>query len=244
MELFPAIDIRDGKAVRLTQGDYDREQIYNQDPLAAAMAWVQQGARWLHVVDLDGALSGERRNIQHLSAIAQTSGVPVEYGGGIRDLDAVKQALDVGVQRVILGTAAFKDPVFLDAAVSHAPEAVVVSIDARDGMIASDGWTSATTLRATEAVAEMAARGVNTFVYTDIARDGMLTGPNIPALREICAAAAGAQVIASGGVGELSDLADLAATKLPNLEGVIVGKALYEQKFNVTEALELLDAAA
>jgi phosphoribosylformimino-5-aminoimidazole carboxamide ribotide isomerase len=226
--------------VRLTQGDYDREQIYNDDPLAAAQDWAAQGATHLHVVDLDGALSGERRNLEHLQRIAAETGLPTQYGGGLRDMESVSAAIDAGAWRVIIGTAAFRDRALVEAAVAEYGERVVVSADARDGRIAAQGWTEATDLAATDAVAELSAAGVKTFVYTDIERDGMLGGTDLEGLVAIAAAAGDSNVIASGGVGELAHLEQLAALNLPNLEGVIAGKALYEKRFTLAQALRTL----
>ncbi|MBJ7457628.1 MAG: 1-(5-phosphoribosyl)-5-[(5-phosphoribosylamino)methylideneamino]imidazole-4-carboxamide isomerase [Thermoleophilaceae bacterium] len=240
MILFPAVDIRDGHAVRLTQGDYDREQIYNDDPLAAAEDWAGQGATHLHVVDLDGALHGERRNLEHLKRIAEGTGLPVQYGGGLRDIEAVSAALDAGAWRAVIGTAAFRDRALVEAAVAEFGDRIVVSADARDGRIAAQGWTEATDLAATDAVTGLRAVGVKTFVYTDIARDGMLVGTDLEGIRAISAAAGDGNVIASGGVGELADLQNLAQLDLPNLEGVIAGKALYEKRFTLAEALNTL----
>lgn len=240
MILFPAVDIRDGHAVRLTQGDYDREQIYNDDPLAAAEDWASQGATHLHVVDLDGALHGERRNLEHLTRIADGTGLPVQYGGGLRDIEAVSAALEAGAWRAVIGTAAFRDRALVERAVGEFGDRIVVSADARDGRIAAQGWTEATDLAATDAVTELRAVGVKTFVYTDIARDGMLVGTDLEGMRAISAAAGDGNVIASGGVGELDDLQKLVDLDLPNLEGVIAGKALYEKRFTLGEALNTL----
>lgn len=240
MILFPAVDIRDGHAVRLTQGDYDREQIYNDDPLAAAEDWASQGATHLHVVDLDGALHGERRNLEHLTRIANGTGLPVQYGGGLRDIEAVSAALDAGAWRAVIGTAAFRDRALVEDAVEEFGDRIVVSADARDGRIAAQGWTEATDLAATDAVTELRAVGVKTFVYTDIARDGMLVGTDLEGMRAISMAAGDGNVIASGGVGELADLQKLVDLDLPNLEGVIAGKALYEKRFTLGEALNTL----
>jgi phosphoribosylformimino-5-aminoimidazole carboxamide ribotide isomerase len=238
--LFPAVDIRDGHAVRLTQGDYDREQIYNDDPLAAAQDWAAQGATHLHVVDLDGALSGERRNLEHLRRIAAETGLPTQYGGGLRDMESVAAAIDAGAWRAVIGTAAFRDRAFVETAVAEYGDRIVVSADARDGRIAAQGWTEATDLAATDAVAELSAAGVTSFVYTDIARDGMLVGTDLDGLVAIASAAGNGNVIASGGVGELGHLKQLAELELPNLEGVIAGKALYEKRFTLEEALRTL----
>lgn len=243
MILFPAVDIRDGRAVRLTQGDYAREQIYNDDPLDAALAWVEAGTDHLHVVDLDGARDGARRNIEHLRRIAAQCKVPVQYGGGLRDIAAVEAAFDAGAWRVVIGTAAFRDAGLVRDAVARFGERIVVSADARDGRIAAQGWTEATDLLATDAVIQLTSAGVSTFVYTDIARDGMLEGPDIAGLRAVCVAAGDAAVIASGGIGELAHLRALGMLSLTNLEGVIAGKALYEGRFTIKQARAALDGA-
>lgn len=243
MILFPAVDIRDGKAVRLTQGDYAREQIYNDDPLDAATAWVQAGARYLHIVDLDGARDGERRNIDQLGRIAAEAGVPVQYGGGLRDIAAIDAALEAGANRAIVGTAAFRDQQLVVDAVARYGDRIVVSADARDGRIAAQGWTEATDIAVTDAVARLSSEGVSTFVYTDIARDGMLSGTDLDGLRAVCTAAGQSRAIASGGVGETEHLRQLATLGLTNLEGVIAGKALYEGRFTIAEGLAALAAA-
>lgn len=242
MILFPAVDIRDGRAVRLTQGDYAREQVYNDDPLDAALAWVEAGATHLHVVDLDGARDGDRRNIEHLRRIAREAGVPVQYGGGLRDLAALEAAFTAGAWRAVIGTAAFRDRTLVSEAVDRFGSRIVVSADAREGRIAAEGWTQATDLAVTAAVSHLADAGVQTFIYTDIARDGMLTGPDLDGLRDVCAAAGSASVIASGGVGDLAHLRELKSLARPNLQGVIAGKALYENRFTVAEALTVLSA--
>jgi phosphoribosylformimino-5-aminoimidazole carboxamide ribotide isomerase len=243
MELFPAVDIRDGKAVRLTQGDYAREHVYNEDPLDAALAWVEGGARWLHVVDLDGARSGERSNIQHLRRIAEGAGVPVQYGGGLRSIPAIQDAVEAGAERVILGTAAFQDRDFLLESVQLFGRRVVVSVDSREGKVAAAGWTQETTIAAADAVRAMADDGVQVFVHTDIDRDGMLGGPNLASLVELCRVAPEARFIASGGVGDIDHVAAVADAGQPNIEGVIVGTALYESRFTVQEALAVLGTA-
>jgi phosphoribosylformimino-5-aminoimidazole carboxamide ribotide isomerase len=243
MELFPAVDIRDGRAVRLAQGDYEREQVYNEDPLAAAMQWVEGGARWLHVVDLDGARSGERHNIDQLRRITAQAGIPVQYGGGLRSIPAIENAIEAGAKRVILGTAAFQDRDFLLEAVQLFGDGVVVSVDSREGMVAAAGWTQETTIAAPDAVRAMADDGVRVFVHTDIDRDGMMGGPNLTSLAELCRVAPEARFIASGGVGDIDHIAAVADAPQANIEGVIVGKALYEQRFTVQEALAVLDTA-
>lgn len=242
MILFPAVDIRDGRAVRLVQGDYARETVYFDDPLEAARAWEEQGATHLHVVDLDGARSGERRNLEQLRRICEQTALHVQYGGGLRDAEALEQALAAGAWRVVIGTAAFRDRPFLERAVADHGSSVVVSADARDGRIAAQGWTEATEIELTKAVAELSAAGVRAFVHTDIARDGMLSGTDLDGLRAVAAAAGDAVVVASGGVGSLEDLDAVAALDLANVEGVIAGKALYEGRFTLAEGLRRVSA--
>lgn len=242
MILYPAIDIRDGKAVRLRQGDFDAETVYDADPLSAARAWVQGGAKWLHVVDLDGARSGAPANLDHLGRIAGELGVPVQFGGGLRSRASVDAALDAGAERVILGTAAYTDVDFLDDVVAaHGPR-VVVSVDVRRGKVASAGWTQQTEMEAAAVIDHLQRRGVRKLVYSNIERDGMLTGPDLDEVRRIAEAVRGS-FIYSGGIGSLGDLEGLARLRQVNLNGVIVGSALYERRFSVPEARAALDAA-
>ena len=240
MILLPAIDIIDGKAVRLLQGDFAQRTDYDADPLEAARRWVDSGARELHVVDLDGARTGVPANVAHIERIASTLGVPVQVGGGLRSLDSVRAVTEAGAARVILGTAAFRDPDFLDEAVGGYGEQLVVSVDARDGRIAAAGWTEQTELTVEQALIDLQHRGVRRFVYSNIDRDGMLNGPDLDGAR---AFADGVQesFIYSGGIGELADLQALAALREPKLSGVIVGKAIYERRFDVGDAQALLD---
>ena len=240
MILLPAIDIIDGKAVRLLQGDFTRQTDYDSDPLDAAKRWVDAGARALHVVDLDGARTGVPANVAHVQRIAGTLGVPVQVGGGLRSLDSVRAVAEAGAARVILGTAAFRDLEFLDAAIAGYAEQVVVSVDARDGRVAAAGWTEQTDLTVQRALSELQARGVRRFVYSSIDRDGMLNGPDLDGARAF-AAGVDESFVYSGGIGELSDLQVLAELREPKLSGVIVGKAIYEQRVDVGAAQALLD---
>jgi phosphoribosylformimino-5-aminoimidazole carboxamide ribotide isomerase len=238
--LYPAIDILDGRAVRLTRGDFDAPTVYRDDPLEAARAWVEEGARWLHVVDLDGARAGRPVNLPALERIAGELAVPVQCGGGLRSREAVDAALAAGAARVVLGTAAYRDPALLDAALAAHGDAVAVAVDVREGRVSVAGWTEDTGAEPASVLAELGSRGARTFVYTDVDRDGVLSGPDLVALGDLLPAVAG-DLIYSGGVGSLDHLGGLA--KLP-LAGAIVGKALYEARFSVREAQQVLDRAA
>jgi phosphoribosylformimino-5-aminoimidazole carboxamide ribotide isomerase len=235
--LYPAIDIRDGHAVRLTRGDYADETVYDDDPLEAARRWLGQGARALHVVDLDGARSGRPRNLEHVRRIAAEAEVPLQFGGGLRDPDAVTSALEAGADRVVLGTAALAEPELVEALAADHGERIVVGVDARRGQVAVEGWERETHAGAAESVSELAARGVRRFVFTPVEVDGTLAGPGMEQLQAVAHAAvdAGVALIYSGGVGSLDDLRELRGTALGSLEGVIVGRALYERRFTVAE---------
>jgi phosphoribosylformimino-5-aminoimidazole carboxamide ribotide isomerase len=237
--LYPAIDIRGGRAVRLLQGDYERETTYDPDPVDAAARWAEEGAEFLHVVDLDGAKAGEPRNLDAVRRIADSVRCPIQVGGGLRDPEAVAAVLEAGAARVVIGTAALRDPQFLDSAVDVHGDQVVVSVDTRGGRVSVAGWTETSDLEAPAAVADLAERGVQRFLCTAIEVDGTMEGPAIRQLNEI-AAATSAQVIASGGVGDLSHLEELARETAPNIEGAIVGRALYERKFSVAEGIVAL----
>lgn len=242
MILYPAIDIRGGHAVRLTRGDYDRETVFDADPVDAATRWVQQGARALHVVDLDGARQGAPVNIEHVERICSAVAVPVQVGGGLRRADDVDAILGLGAARVVLGTAALSDPALIEGLAAEHGDRVAVSADARGGKIAVDGWERETGVGAAELVADLAARGVRRFVYTPVEVDGTLEGPGLQSLSPVAeaAAAGGAELIYSGGIGTLDHLRALAALGLPAVTGVIVGRALYDGAFDVEAATEAL----
>lgn len=239
MILYPAIDIRGGLAVRLLQGDYERETTYDADPVDAAARWAADGAEFLHVVDLDGAKVGAPRNLETVRRIAAAVDCPIQVGGGLRDAASVDAALEAGAERVVIGTAALRDPSFLAAALESHAERIVVSIDARDGKVSLAGWTETSEKDATEAVAELGERGVRRFLFTSIEVDGTMEGPAIAELNG-AAEATDAAVIASGGVGNLSDLELLSRVAAPNVEGAIVGRALYERRFSVAEGIAAL----
>ncbi len=242
MIFLPAIDIRDGHAVRLQQGRFDKETVYVDDPLEAARSWVEAGARSLHVVDLDGARDGKPANLQHLKRITDELRVPVQYGGGLRSIASVRQALSAGAMRVVLGTAAYTDMEFLDEAVSSWGVRVVVAIDVRHGHVSVSGWTQATQMLPEHVIERMQGRGVKQFVYTNADRDGMLNGPDLEEVKRIASVIRG-RWIYSGGVASLDDLRALRDLRLMNLAGVISGKALYEGRFSIAEAHEVLDVS-
>jgi phosphoribosylformimino-5-aminoimidazole carboxamide ribotide isomerase len=240
--LYPAIDISEGKAVRLRQGHFDDKTVYEDDPLEAARSWVQAGARFLHVVDLDGAREGRPRNLEHLERITRELTVPVQYGGGLRALPAVRDALRAGADRVIVGTAAYTDVDFLDDVVAGFGDRLVVSVDTRGGNVSTAGWTETTQMPADDVIRRLQMRGVKQFVYTNVDRDGMLEGPDLDEVRRIAGIVRG-RFLYSGGIGSIDDLSGLIGLRQVNLAGVIVGKALYEGRFTVGEAQDLLDDA-
>jgi phosphoribosylformimino-5-aminoimidazole carboxamide ribotide isomerase len=239
--LYPAIDIRGGKAVRLVQGDYEQEKAYDDDPVVAARRWVEDGAQWLHVVDLDGARAGEPVNLEHLRRIVAAVEVPVQFGGGLRDSKKVEEAIFSGAGRVVLGTAAVRDPEMTAAIAAAHADRVVASVDARSGKVAAEGWTEQSERHTTDVIAALSEHGIQRFVYTPVDVDGLMEGPDLDSLREAAGATDG-ELIYSGGIGSLDDLRGLAALGLENVRGVIVGRALYERRFTVAEALAALGA--
>ncbi len=239
MILLPAIDIRGGQAVRLERGDFSKETVYDADPLDAARKWVEEGARQLHVVDLDGAREGRPVNLDHLRRITRELDVPVQYGGGLRSFVAVRDALAAGAQRVVLGTAAYTDVDFLDAVLAQWGSRVVVAIDVRDGYVSVSGWTEKTQMPPEDVIHRMQGRGVKQFVYTNVDHDGMLDGPDLDEVERMAGVIRG-RFLYSGGIGSLDDLRGLKELRLVNLAGVISGKALYEGRFTVEDATEVL----
>jgi phosphoribosylformimino-5-aminoimidazole carboxamide ribotide isomerase len=239
--LYPAIDIRGGGAVRLLQGDYERETAYDADPVDAATRWAGEGARFLHVVDLDGARAGAPQNLGAVSRIAAAVDCPIQVGGGIRDSDALAAVLDAGAARAVIGTAALRDPELLELALAQHGERIVVSVDARGGKVSISGWEETTGRDVADTVAHLGERGVPRFLCTEIEVDGTMEGPAVSELRRVCARTPRA-VLASGGIGSLADLEALARAgeEAPNLEGVIVGRALYERRFTIKEAIAAL----
>ncbi len=236
MILYPAIDILDGSAVRLVKGDFDAKKVYDEDPLAAARGWVEKGASHLHVVDLDGAKTGAPVNLENLKRIVDELGVPVQYGGGLRSARAVSDALAAGATRVILGTAAFTQNGLLEQALAeHGQERVLVSVDVRGGHVTTAGWTETTEITTEAVIDSLQERGVKNLVFTNVDRDGMLEGPDLEEVRLVADAVKGS-LIYSGGIGQIVDLEGLAGLAETNLDGVIVGKALYEQRFTIAQA--------
>ncbi len=233
---IPAIDLRDGKVVRLLQGDFSKQKTYSENPGDIARAFQDEGARRLHLVDLDGALGGEPKNQDSVERILAAVHIPVQLGGGVRRLDMAAAYLRLGVRWVVLGTKACLDAGFLREAVREFGERVIVGIDARDGRVATDGWTKVTARLATELAAEVERAGAKTVIYTDIAKDGALVGPDLAGVRAF-AGAVTMNVIASGGVSGAGDVRAFAELGIPNLAGVIIGKAFYEGRLTMAEAL-------
>ncbi len=242
MLLIPAIDLKDGRCVRLKQGDMDQETVFSDDPEAVARNWVEQGARRLHLVDLNGAVAGKPRNEAAIRAVVDAVGstVPVQLGGGIRDLDTIERYLDDGVSYVIIGTAAVKNPGFLHDACSAFPGQIIVGLDARDGKVATDGWSKLTGHDALDLGRKFEGYGIEAVIYTDIGRDGMLTGVNIDATLRL-ARGLRVPVIASGGFAGLEDVERLCEIEDEGVEAAILGRALYEGKIDFREAQQRAD---
>jgi len=235
MDIIPAIDLKDGKCVRLYQGDYNQETIFSEDPVAVAKKWRDLGAEKLHLVDLDGAAAGELKNLATVEAIIKQAGLPVQLGGGIRDRATVEKLLNIGVQRVILGTVAIEQPSLLRELSQQFRKAIIVGIDARDGFVATRGWKQETRVTAIELAGKMAALGAQRILYTDIKRDGTLTEPNYEAIAGLRNAVT-IPVIAAGGIAAIAHLQKL---KELGVEGAVIGKALYTGNINLKEALSL-----
>jgi phosphoribosylformimino-5-aminoimidazole carboxamide ribotide isomerase len=235
MILLPAVDIRDGKAVRLRQGRFEDETVYADDPVEAARSFVVAGARYLHVVDLDGARDGEPASLDHLKRITTELGVPVQYGGGLRSLASVRAALAAGAERVVVGTAAYTDAAFLEEALATWGHRLSVGVDVRGGRVSVSGWTRETQMLPEQLIKRLQDQGANRFVYTNADRDGMLEGVDVDEVRRISDAVRG-RLVWSGGIGSVDDLRALRDLRLVNLTGVITGKALYEGRFTVEEA--------
>ena len=244
MDVIPAIDIRGGRCVRLAQGDYARETVFSEDPPAIARRWAALGARRIHVVDLDGARDGQQANAAIVRGIASAVEVPVQTGGGIRTLEAIRATLGAGLDRVVIGTAAVKDPELLRAAIAFADDRLIVSVDARDGRVALEGWTEATDLDAVAFIERLRDAGVRRIVYTDIARDGVTDGPNFAMYERVTRSidgSGGIAVIAAGGVGSVEDVRRLGEC---GVEAAIIGRALYTGDIDLAEALAAVQTSA
>jgi len=241
MIFFPAIDLKDGKCVRLLRGEMDQATVFNDDPGAQARAFVTQGCRWIHVVDLNGAFEGRPVNADAVDAILDDVSVPIELGGGIRNMETIRFWLDKGVRRVILGTVALRDPDLVIEACKAYPGRIVVGVDAKDGLVAVEGWAEVSDITAIELAKKFEGVGVAAIIFTDIARDGLMQGPNIDSTLEL-AQAVSIPVIASGGVSSMEDLGALKARGGDLLEGVISGRAVYDGQIEVREAVDLLQS--
>lgn len=236
--VYPAIDMRGGKCVRLLQGDYDKETVYGDSPFEMAKSFAEQGSKWIHMVDLDGAKDGKRVNDSFVIDAAQKLGVNVQIGGGIRTEEDIVHYLDKGITRVIIGSVAVSNPEFAIEMIRKYGSKIAVGIDAKNGFVATHGWITTSEARAVDLGKRFADAGAETFIFTDIATDGMLSGPNLQAVKEM-AIETGKEVIASGGVSQLEDLVALKELSNVGVRGAIIGKALYEGRFSVQEALEV-----
>ena len=242
MIIYPAIDIRGGRCVRLTEGRFDAETVFADDPAEMALKWAGIGAEFLHLVDLDGALAGEGKNVPVIERILQSVNIPVQLGGGIRNLETIEKLLALGVTRLILGSAAVKNPQLVEEACKKYPGHIAVGIDAKNGEVAIEGWGKGSGVAATELAKQMAAYGVETIIYTDISRDGMLSGVNVEATAAL-ARACGVPIIASGGVASLEVIRRVKAVESDGVQGCIIGKAIYTGAVDLKAALALAKEA-
>lgn len=240
MIIIPAIDLKNGQAVRLSQGRMDDATVYSSDPVEVALRWQELGAKRLHIVDLDAAVSGTPRNKAMVKRICSEVTMEVELGGGIRDSNTVAEYFDAGVRYAILGTAAVRDPAFRDACCTAWPGRIIIGIDASQGMVAVQGWTESTSMSAIELAGRLDSSAVHAIVYTDISRDGMLTGPNIEETARL-AAACGIPVIASGGMSVIADVENLLSVESSGIRGIIIGRALYTGGIDLKEAISLTE---
>lgn len=243
MIVIPAIDLKGGRCVRLEQGLMEKDTVFNDDPGAQAAEWQRQGGELLHIVDLDGAFAGEPKNRQAIEAIVRNVTIPTQLGGGIRDIATIESYLSLGIGRVIIGTAAQRNPDFVKEACSRFPGKIVVGIDAKNGMVAVQGWAEVTGVTATDLAKQFEGDGVSAIIYTDISRDGMMQGPNIAATKAL-AEAISIPVIASGGLSSLKDIENLMAIESSGVTGVITGKAIYSGAINLAEAIALTKKAS
>jgi len=241
MRIIPAVDIKEGRCVRLVQGKVDQETVYSNDPLSMANHWDEEGAQTIHVVDLDGAFQGSPINAEIVKNIIYSSSVDIQVGGGIRTLETIETYVKAGAYRIILGTVAQQEPEFVEEACKRFPDKIIVGIDARDGLVAVKGWVEVSEQKATDLAQKLKGYGIAGFIFTDISRDGMLQGPNLESIKGF-AESAQLPVIASGGVSRLKDIKNLAKLESYGVEGVIVGKALYDKTLTFKEARDVLNA--
>jgi len=240
MLIIPAIDIKGGKCVRLEQGLMNRETIFSDHPEEIALRWERKGARRLHIVDLDGAVYGKPFSKKAIKKILNTVSVPVELGGGIRDLDTIQEYIDLGIAQIIIGTIAYKNPHLVEVACKRYPGRIIVSVDAKDNYVSVEGWTEPTSVTAIELANRFEDMGIAAFIYTDIKRDGMRSGPNIDGIREF-AKGINAGVIAAGGISSMKDIEDLLRLQKDGVSGIITGRALYDGSIILEEAIDIID---
>ena len=236
MIIFPAVDMRKGRCVRLLQGRIEDETIYSEDPVVVSQEWQEQGASWLHLVDLDGALSANKNNRSLAQRIFKTLSIPVQFGGGMRSISDVQELLDAGAARVIVGTTAVQQPKILEELLKKFSKQIVIGLDVRDGLVVTHGWQQVESLKALSFAQDLSRLGVERVIYTDTSKDGMLRGPNLSGIRTL-AENAEIKVIASGGVSSLEDLLQVKTIESLGVEGIVIGKALYEKKFSLEKAL-------
>ena len=243
MKIIPAVDIKVGRCVRLSQGMADQETVYSDDPVEMACQWDEEGASLIHIVDLDGAFDGKPANVEIVKKIIYNSSVDIQVGGGIRNLKTIETYVNAGAYRVILGTIAQKDPEFVAEACKEFPGKIIVGIDARNGNVAIKGWVEVSDQRASDLAQSLELYNISGYIFTDISRDGMLQGPNLKSIKEF-SGSTNLPVIASGGVSQLKDIKDLLTLESEGVEGIIIGKALYDKNFTFPQTLELLERYA
>ena len=243
MKIIPAVDIKGGRCVRLSQGMADQETVYSDDPVAMACQWDEEGASLIHIVDLDGAFDGKPANVEIVKKIIYNSSVDIQVGGGIRNLKTIETYVNAGAYRVILGTIAQKDPEFVAQACKEFPGKIIVGIDARNGNVAIKGWVEVSDQRASDLAQSLELYNISGYIFTDISRDGMLQGPNLKSIKEF-SRSTNLPVIASGGVSQLKDIENLLTLEPEGVEGIIIGKALYDKNFTFPQTLELLERYA